>query len=81
MFNDKIPLRIAEAHSCTWTSGILLANCIAGVTIFILSLLLPNDKNIWPSKTKEQLVRRFKSSALAIFNVSLKYLLDNNIKQ
>lgn len=69
------PLRIAEAHSWTWTSGILLANCIAGVTMFILSRLFPRDKKICPSKTNEHEVSLFKSSAFAIFKVSLKYRL------
>ena len=30
---ETAPLRSAEAHSCTWTSGILPASCIAGITI------------------------------------------------
>lgn len=70
------PFNIADAHSCTCTSGILLANCMAGVTMFILSWLLPNDKNMCPSNTRVHEVRRFESSAFAIFNVSLKYLLQ-----
>ena len=56
-------------------SGIFEASCIAGVTIFIDSLVFPSDKNICPSNTKEHDVNRFKSSALAIFKVSLRYLL------
>ena len=57
-------------------SGILEASCIAGVTMFIDSLVFPSDRNICPSKTKEHDVNLFKSSALAIFKVSLKYLLN-----
>lgn len=29
-----IPFRRADAHNWTWTSGILPANCIAGITMF-----------------------------------------------
>ena len=65
-----------DAHSCTWISGILDASCIAGVTMFIDSLVFPKDKNMWPNKTNEQDVSRLRSSAFAIFNVSRKYLLQ-----
>jgi hypothetical protein len=39
---------------------------------------LPSDKKIWPSSTREHDVRRFRSSALAIFSVSRKYRLHNS---
>lgn len=42
---------------------------------YLLTLLLPSEKNICPKRTKEQDVKRFKSSAFAIFRVSLKYRL------
>lgn len=70
-----IPLRMAVAHNCTCTSGILDANCIAGVTIFIDSLLFPNERNICPKSTRLHEVSLFKSSEFAIFNVSLRYRL------
>lgn len=70
-----VPLRMAVAHNCTCTSGILDANCMAGVTIFIDSLLFPNERNMCPRRTKLQDVSLFKSSELVIFNVSLRYLL------
>lgn len=73
-----LPFRMAEAHSWTCTSGILLASCIAGVTMFILSRLLPSDKKMWPSNTKEHDVKRFRSSAFAIFSVSRKYRLHSS---
>lgn len=44
--------------------------------MLLLSFLLPSERKIWPSKTNEQEVNLFKSSALAIFNVSLKNLLN-----
>lgn len=71
----QLPFRIAVAHSCTCTSGILEASCMAGVTIFIDSLLFPNERNMCPNKTRLQEVNLFKSSELAIINVSLRYLL------
>lgn len=40
--------------------------------MLLLSFLFPNERKIWPSKTNEQEVNLFKSSALAIFKVSLK---------
>jgi hypothetical protein len=46
----------------------------------MLSLLFPNERNICPKSTNEHEVKRFKSSAFAIFNVSLKYLLQNKIE-
>lgn len=66
---------MAVAHNCTCTSGILEANCIAGVTIFIDSLLFPNERNICPKSTRLHEVSLFKSSEFAIFNVSLRYRL------
>jgi len=66
---------MAVAHNCTCTSGILEANCIAGVTIFIDSLLFPNERKICPKSTRLQEVSLFKSSEFAIFKVSLRYRL------
>ena len=40
--------------------------------------LFPRLRNMWPRRTREQEVSRFKSSALAIFNVSRKNLLQLN---
>jgi len=65
--------KIAEAHSCTWVSGIFEESCIAGVTIFIDSREFPKDKNTWPSRTRAQTVKRLRSSAFAILSVSLRY--------
>jgi len=65
-----IPFKIALPHNCTCTSGIFDANCIAGETIFILSFEFPILRKTWLSNTKEHDVKRFKSSAFAIFNVS-----------
>lgn len=65
-------LRRADAQSCTCTSGILLASCMAGVTMFMLSRLLPNEKKMCPRSTSEHEVRRFRSSAFAILSVSRK---------
>jgi hypothetical protein len=43
---------------------------MAGVTMFMDSRELPKERKIWPNRTREQDVRRFRSSAFAIFNVS-----------
>ena len=75
------PFNIAEAHSCTCVSGIFDESCIAGVTMFIDSLELPRDKNMCPRSTRAQTVSRFKSSALAIFNVSRRYRLKMDRKK
>ena len=48
--------------------------------MFIDSLVFPRDRKIWPNSTSEQDVNRFKSSALAIFKVSRRYLLKNKYK-
>ena len=48
--------------------------------MFIDSLVFPRDRKIWPNSTSEQDVNRFKSSALAIFKVSRRYLLKNKKK-
>ena len=74
----KVPLRMEEAQSCTCASGIFEASCMAGVTMFIDSRELPNERKMCPSSTKEQEVRRFKSSALAIFRVSRRNRLEQN---
>lgn len=71
-----IPFKIADAQSWMWRSGILLAKCIAGLTMFMLSLLFSNDRYIWPKRTSEQEVNLFKPSALARLNISRKYLLQ-----
>ncbi len=77
---SSLPFSNAEAHSCTCTSGILAASCIAGFTIFRASWLLPSDKKMWPSSTREQDVKRFRSSAFAIFRVSRKYRLQTSTR-
>ena len=66
----SVTFKIAEAHSCTCTSGILAASCMAGVTMFMLSLPLPSDRKMCPSSTRLHEVSRFRSSALAILSVS-----------
>ena len=71
------PFKMAEAQSCTWVSGILEESCIAGVTIFIDSLELPKDRKMCPKRTRAHTVNRLRSSALAIFSVSLRYLLKS----
>ena len=43
---SHLPLSIDDAHSWTWTSGILDASCMAGVTMFIDSREFPNDKKM-----------------------------------
>ena len=70
------PLSNADAHNCTCTSGILLASCMAGVTILRASELLPMLTKMWPSSTREQDVSRFRSSAFAILRVSLRKRLQ-----
>lgn len=40
-----------------------------------LTLWLPRTKKMWPSRTSEQAVSLFRSSALDIFKVSLRNLL------
>lgn len=67
-------LSSAEDQSCTDISGILLASCMAGTTILLLSLWFPRTKKIWPSRTSEQAVSLFRSSAFDIFRVSLRNL-------
>lgn len=74
-FSFVLPFKIAVAHNCRWTSGILEANCIAGVTIFMDSVCWPCDKNMWPRSTRLHDVSRFRSSEFAIFNVSRRCLL------
>lgn len=59
----------------------MLASCIAGVTMFMLSRELLIDKKICPSRTSEHDVSLFRSSAFAIFNVSRRYLLDKEIRK
>ena len=71
----SLPFKIAEAHSWTWVSGIFDESCIAGVTIFIDSRELPKDKKMCPSRTRAHTVKRLRSSAFAIFSVSLRYRL------
>ena len=74
-----LPLRIAVAQSWTWTSGIFDASCIAGVTMFMDSRLLPRDRNMWPKRTRLQDVSLLRSSEFAIFNVSRRYRLEKFI--
>merc|ERR1719188_983255 len=63
-------LRMADAHNWTWTSGILDASCMAGVTMFIDSRVFPRERKMCPSRTREQEVSLLRSSALAILRVS-----------
>lgn len=72
----RVPLRMDEAHSCTWVSGILEESCIAGVTMFMDSRELPIDKNMCPRRTSAHTVNLFRSSALAILRVSRKFRLQ-----
>ena len=50
----ELPLSNEEAHNWTWTSGILPASCIAGVTMFIASYIRTKKKRRKSHKKNEK---------------------------